>query len=80
MTVIPQKTLRNEIGDILRRAEAGEHFTITVAGRPTAELGPLRSRQWVSGDPLAAVWQTPAPESLMDDLGRMGASLADPFA
>jgi prevent-host-death family protein len=80
MTTIPQKTLRNDIGDILRRAEAGEHFTITVAGRPAAELGPLRSRQWVSGQALAAVWQTPAPESLMDDLGRMGAKLTDPFA
>ena len=40
MTTIPQRELRNNISDILRRAEEGERFTITVAGRPVAELGP----------------------------------------
>lgn len=40
---IPQRELRNQIGDVLRRAESGEHFTITVGGRPVAELGPLTS-------------------------------------
>lgn len=40
MTTIPQRELRNNISDILRRAEDGERFTITVAGRPVAELGP----------------------------------------
>lgn len=41
--LIPQGKLRNEIGAILRRAERGERFTVTVNGRPTAELGPLPS-------------------------------------
>jgi prevent-host-death family protein len=40
---IPQRELRNQIGDVLRRAERGERFTITVGGRPVAELGPLAS-------------------------------------
>jgi prevent-host-death family protein len=40
-TVIPQGKLRNEISAMLRRAERGERFTVTVAGRPVAELGPL---------------------------------------
>jgi prevent-host-death family protein len=40
---IPQRELRNQIGAVLRRAESGEHFTITVGGRPVAELGPLAS-------------------------------------
>jgi prevent-host-death family protein len=30
MTTIPQKELRNNIGEILRRAKAGEAITITV--------------------------------------------------
>ncbi len=38
---IAQRELRNRIGAILRRAEQGERFTITVSGRPVAELGPL---------------------------------------
>lgn len=41
MAMIPQRTLRNEIGEVLRRAERGERITITVDGRPVAELGPL---------------------------------------
>ena len=43
MTVIAQRQLRNEVGAILRRAEAGERFTVTVDGRPVAELAPLAS-------------------------------------
>jgi prevent-host-death family protein len=38
--VIPQRELRNNIGEILRDAEAGVQFTITVRGRPVATLGP----------------------------------------
>jgi prevent-host-death family protein len=80
VTTIPQKELRNNVGDVLRRAEAGEEFTVTVAGRPVARLGPARRRQWVGGRDLARVWQTPAPETLADDLTRFPARLVDPFA
>ena len=38
MATIPQRELRNHVGDVLRRAEAGERLTITVDGRPVAEL------------------------------------------
>ncbi len=40
-TEIPQRELRNQAGSVLRRAEAGEIFTVTVDGRPVAQLGPL---------------------------------------
>jgi prevent-host-death family protein len=79
MPTIPQKELRNNVGDVLRRAEAGEEFTITVAGRPVAELGPARRRRWVSGADLARVWETPAPGRLGKDLDRFPVELSDPF-
>jgi prevent-host-death family protein len=79
VTVIPQKELRNNVAEVLRRAEAGEEFTITVAGRPVAQLGPARRRQWVSGADLIKVWDTPAPETLAQDLERFPGELADPF-
>jgi prevent-host-death family protein len=37
---IAQRELRNNIGKILRDAEAGTEFTITVRGRRVAKLGP----------------------------------------
>jgi prevent-host-death family protein len=43
---IPQRELRNNVAEVLRRAEAGTEFTITVRGRPVARLGPAgRSRE-----------------------------------
>lgn len=79
MVVIPQKELRNQVSDVLRRVEAGETFTVTVAGRPVAELRPARRRRWVSGPALAEIWQGPAPQLLEDDLADLGAELTDPF-
>jgi prevent-host-death family protein len=79
VAVIPQKELRNNVGEVLRRAEAGEEITITVAGRPVAQLGPAERRGWVSGVALQAIWNTPAPRALGADLERLSASLADPF-
>jgi prevent-host-death family protein len=80
VTTIPQKELRNSVGDVLRRAEAGERFTITVAGRPVAELGPAARRCWVGGPALKTVFDTPVPRTLDEDLERFPASLVDPFA
>ena len=80
MPVIPQKELRNNVADVLRRAEAGEEFTITVAGRPGAPLGPARRRPWGGGPARATVWNAPAPETLAEDLEQFPGELADPFA
>jgi prevent-host-death family protein len=80
VTTIPQKELRNNVADVLRRAEAGEEFTITVAGRAVAQLGPAMKRRWVSGTALRSVFETPAPRTLHDDLARFPVGLDDPFA
>lgn len=79
MATIPQKELRNNIGEILRRAEAGEEITITVQGREVARLGPAHRRRWVGGPALDGVWQTPAPQTLSADLEQYPAGLVDPF-
>ena len=77
MVLIPQKELRNNVGAVLRRAEAGEELTITVAGRPVARLGPVERSRWVSGPKLAAIWATPAPHA--DDIPDLAGDLVDPF-
>jgi prevent-host-death family protein len=43
---IPQRELRNNVTEVLRDAEGGTEFTITVRGRPVTRLGPVdRSRE-----------------------------------
>ena len=37
------RTLRGQLAQALRRAEAGERIVVTVAGRPVAQLGPVES-------------------------------------
>ena len=80
MASIPQKELRNHVGEVLRRAEGGEELTITVAGRPVAELGPIRRPHWVPSSRLARLWALPPDPSLEKDLERMGGEMVDPWA
>jgi len=80
MATIPQKELRNNVGDVLRRAETGEEFTITVSGRPVAHLGPVRNRAWVGAAKLAELWTLPTNHQLSKDLDGFDGSLRDPWA
>jgi prevent-host-death family protein len=85
-TTIPQRELRNNVSDVLRRAEQGEHFTITVSGRPVAELGP--PVQAAGGTSVAEMWrilaETPVDPTWAEDLKRMReedrANARDPWA
>ena len=47
MPTVAQRDLRNFSAELLRKAEAGEVFTITVGGRPVAQLGPTPRPPWV---------------------------------
>ncbi len=86
MTTIAQRELRNNVSEVLRRAEAGERFTITVAGRPVAELGPAPGAR--RGTSVADFWlalqRTPVDAQWAEDLKRMRdedrANAVDPWA
>jgi prevent-host-death family protein len=73
MTTIPQRELRNNSGEVLRRAERGERLTITIRGQPVAELGPVQGgRALAAPERLAAiVLNTPADPEFAADLRRM---------
>jgi prevent-host-death family protein len=78
MKTIAQRELRNQSGEILRKAEAGEQFTITVDGRPVAVLGPCEKRQWVPTKVLLeALRGLPPDPTLMDDIRELGGTLED---
>ena len=72
MEDLPQRSLRNNVSAVLRAAEAGQRYTITVDGRPVAELGPHRPRQWLPRAQVDELLTTPTDEALLDDVGRAG--------
>ncbi len=45
MTTIPSRDLRNHTADVLRQVAGGTTVTVTVNGRPVAEIGPTRSER-----------------------------------
>lgn len=79
MRRVAQKELRNQIGEVLRRAEAGEELEITVSGRPVAKLGPLGPPTYVSAARLREIYLSPTDPGWMDDIGELGAELTDPW-
>jgi prevent-host-death family protein len=73
MTEIPLRELRNQISRVLRRVEAGERLTVTVDGRPVADLIPHSGRRtFVSRDELLRLLEARRPSpSLRDDIRRL---------
>lgn len=70
---IPQRELRNNVAEVLRRAEAGTEFTITVRGRPVARLGPAdrshERRRDVDRDTFRAILAaTPVDDGFATDI------------
>ena len=79
---VPQRELRNNIGRLLREAEAGASFTVTVRGRPVARLGPLESpeaRTDVDRETIRRVLRTPVDEALAGELDDAEAPVGDPW-
>ncbi len=69
MTEIPLRELRNETSAVLRRVEKGERLTVTISGRPVAQLVPLpRRRRYLTWEELTGVQ---ADRGLRDDLREM---------
>lgn len=80
MKTIQQRTLRNESAKILREAEAGQRFIITVNGRPVAVLGPYERRQWVAARAVHELLATPTDPTLINDLRSVEPELlSDPW-
>jgi len=55
-TIISQRELRNDNGEIMRRLDQGETFLITRNGQPVGELAPLRRSRFVSSIAFTAMF------------------------
>jgi prevent-host-death family protein len=80
---IPQRELRNNIGAVLRAAEAGETFTVTVRGRPVARLvppgDPTRPRTDVDRETVLRILDAPIDDKLAKELEAAEAPVDHPW-
>jgi prevent-host-death family protein len=81
---IPQRDLRNNIAAILREAQSGTVFTVTVRGEPVAQLGPPDSpsgpRVDVDRATIRRILALPIDsDDLAADLDAAEATLDDPW-
>jgi len=80
---IPQRELRNDVARILREAESGAEFEVTVRGRPVAHLGPaeqtLARRTNVDAQRLLGILAaTPVDDGFAGDIAAMREAEAEP--
>ena len=81
MTTVGVRELRQNASEILRQVEAGEPVTVTVAGRPVAQIVPVRAERWTTWDRVRAVFDSPTDPGWDADRRDFGApGLADPWA
>lgn len=79
METIGLRELRQNASEVIRRVEAGQIVTVTVNGRPTAELAPLPGRRWRTWDQVRDVLSGAGAPELGQDLAVIDHSIADPF-
>jgi prevent-host-death family protein len=78
--VASSRELRNNTAGVLRRVEAGGRVTITVNGRPVAELVPVQRsrRMWVRRDELMSrLRRAQADPGMRADLARLAGETTD---
>jgi prevent-host-death family protein len=80
VNVISEEHLRRNLGELLRRVEAGEEFIVVADDRPVALLEPMSPREWVSGPELRRVWATPPSGTSDNRPGALIQNPSEPFA
>jgi prevent-host-death family protein len=79
MGEIGLREMRQNASDLVRRAQAGERVTITVAGRPAAVLGPVSPRTWRRWDDLASIFDQPTDPDWAGEKDLLDDVIADPW-
>ena len=80
MSTVGLRELRQDASDLVRRVEAGEEITITVAGRPSARLVAARPVQWRVWDEVADLFRGPGDPDWERDRDLVDADVRDPWA
>ncbi len=80
MSTVGLRELRQDASDLVRRVEAGEEITITVAGRPAARLVPATPQRWRSSGAIADLFDGPADMAWDADRDLIDQAVRDPWA
>lgn len=78
MATVGLRELRQNASELLRRVEAGEELTITVAGRPAARLVRAAPRAWRSYHEIADLFRGPGDPDWDSDRELIDQQLRDP--
>lgn len=73
------RELRQQASDVVRRAEAGTEFVVTVAGRPAARLTGVPAKRWGSVAELNAILSGPSWGSDSETGDYLDQDLRDPW-
>ena len=71
MTTVGLRELRQQASELVRRVEAGEDVTITVAGRPSVRMVRVAPRAWRPYAAVAEVFDGPADTDWTADRDRI---------
>ena len=74
------REIRQNASEMVRRAQAGERLTVTVAGRPAAVLGPIKDRRWRRWDEITDIFRAPVDSGYAEDLQGFDDDPRDPWA
>ena len=80
MDEVGLREMRQNASELVRRAEAGEQLTITVAGRPAAVLGPISPRVWRRWGDLEPLFAGPTDPEWASTRDQLDDGPADPWA
>jgi prevent-host-death family protein len=80
MIMVGLRELRQQASELVRRVEAGEEITVTVAGRPSARLVAVTPRKWRRWDDVRELFHGPADPAWESDRERIDQVVRDPWA
>lgn len=80
MDVVGLRELRQDASGLVRRVERGEEIIITVSGRPSARLVPVRQTRWHRWDDVRDLFDGPADTGWAADRERVEDAVRDPWA
>ncbi len=80
MSTVASRDLRNHTAEVLRQVSDGTRVTITVNGRPVAEIGPVRATRpqfLTKADLIALIADHQADPGLSRDLETLAGDTTD---